>query len=312
VTGLSRHILEQVLGLSSEAILLADAQAPDFPVVFVNPAYERLSGYRADELIGNPWPLLDGSCEAHSELGALKSALEKGEPYAAAIPDQRKDGTVWLSRIRVAPLYEAPGKLKYVLCAHETPAGATAGEREQGMRATRGNARSARKAPAHGRSEPFAGVLKWERFLELARRDFRMACRDRRTISIMLFEIVELDVYRQTFGAKAADSCLRMAAAQVAGTLKRAGDLCAVWGSDAIVALIHGQETAEAGRLGERIAQNVRSLGLHNPRARLGHYVHARVGIAAEVPSADEQVEDLIDRAHLDLGHTQPAIREVS
>jgi PleD family two-component response regulator len=59
------------------------------------------------------------------------------------------------------------------------------------------------------------GVFRYEYFLELAKRDFMMARRDKRMLAVVLFDIVDLDAYGQPFGSKAADSCLRMVAAQV-------------------------------------------------------------------------------------------------
>ena len=38
VKSLSRHILEQMVTRSSEGILLADAQDPNLPIVYANPA----------------------------------------------------------------------------------------------------------------------------------------------------------------------------------------------------------------------------------------------------------------------------------
>ena len=64
-------------------------------------------------------------------------------------------------------------------------------------------------------------------FQELIRRDLAIARRDQRMITLLLFEIVEFEAYRQTFGSKAADSCQRMIGAQIMRTLRRAGDLCA-------------------------------------------------------------------------------------
>ena len=71
VKSLSRHTLEQMVTLSSEGILLADAQDPNLPIVYANPAYEGLSGYSADELTGNGWQLVKRDSEGQPELERL-------------------------------------------------------------------------------------------------------------------------------------------------------------------------------------------------------------------------------------------------
>ena len=69
---LSRKILEQMLAHSSEGIIVAAANNPDFPVVYANPAYERLTGASADELRGQCLPLLNGSNPGRDPDGAAE------------------------------------------------------------------------------------------------------------------------------------------------------------------------------------------------------------------------------------------------
>ena len=89
-------------------------------------------------------------------------------------------------------------------------------------------------------------------------------------MAVLALNIRELDVYGQTFGLKAAQSCLRMVAAQVNCALRRSGDLCARADDDCIVVVTQGQDVDEISALRSRIAANVRRLGIHNPRARSG------------------------------------------
>ena len=95
-----------------------------------------------------------------------------------------------------------------------------------------------------------------------------MARRDRRFVTLLVFEIVEFGVYRQTFGDKAADSCQRMIGAQIMRALRRAGDICARYDDTTLVAAAIGQHASEVQPLAERIAESVLQLRLHNPRAK--------------------------------------------
>ena len=109
VKSLSRHILEQMVTRSSEGILLADAQDPNLPIVYANPAYEALTGYTVAELAGNSWPLVKRDVEGQPELERLKAAIGRSEPCQVTLPDLRKDGTSWYSQVNVEPLYNARG-----------------------------------------------------------------------------------------------------------------------------------------------------------------------------------------------------------
>ncbi len=306
---LTRQILGQILALSAEGIIVADAAHPEFPVIYVNPAHERLTGYSARELLGRGWRVLSDDSHDRVMLREIKTAMGQTESFETVLPDIRKDGTSWLSRLRVSPLYNSRGDLQYYLCSQSPETQEKNGSGLEVGLLQRELRRARQKIASLDRIEPATGVFRYDYFLELARRDFRMARRDGRTVSMMMLRVNDLDIYRQTFGAKAADSCLRMVAAQVTGALRRSGDLCARAAEATVVALVHGQGPDEARALALRIADNVRGLGLHNPRAQPDRYITVSVGIAG----ATDQVEDpevLIGRAENDLGAGSSTLEE--
>lgn len=300
-TALSRDMLEQMVSRSSEGILVADARADGLPVVYANPAYEILTGYSAEELTGNRWPLLLAG-PGETEVAKLRHAIGRSERCEIIVPDLRKDGTTWFARVSVEPLYSAQGDVQYILC-RQKPAtsvrdsGATV---EVGL-LQRELGRARQQIANLDRQDHATGLLRFEYFRELLQRDLRIAHREQRPLAVLVFEVVDLDVYRQTFGSKAAESCLRMIAAQLSGTLRRAGDLSTRCGDDTLTAVVNGQDFGQASELAQRIAANVRGLGLHNPRARSGRYVTVNVGVSSCTPGPDDAADSLIERARADL-----------
>jgi diguanylate cyclase (GGDEF)-like protein/PAS domain S-box-containing protein len=331
---LSRHTLEQMVALCSEGILLADAKDPGLPVVYANPAYEELSGYSVAELAGNSWQLWKREGVDQPELAKLKEAIGRAEGCAVTLPDVRKDGTSWTSRISVEPLHNARGELKYFLCIHrpevagaalvaprdESPvedasagvvavavADAVAQEDTESVEVKLlqhelGPARE--KIATLNRIDSVTGLLRFDHFQELLQRDIGMARRDRRAVTLVLFEIVEFDAYRRTFGTKAAVSCQRMIGAQIMRTLRRAGDLCTRYDDATLVAAVIGQAAEELRRLADQIAENVRKLALHNPRAKSGRHITVRCAVVSCAPGSAEDVESLIARARSELHGT--------
>lgn len=298
-----RHCLEQIVARSSEGILLLDAREPGRPIVFANPAFESLTGYRAGELIGKRWHVLKRERGQHRGIDDLQAAVERGEPIDVELPDQRKDGTVWMSRIGFSTLRDDHGEVRYFLVQQRAslrPAAPQAAPADSAA-APVDAVRMRPKVDAIVRIDPATGLPLYDHFAAILNRDIAIARRDRRPVSVMLFEIVELDTYRQTFGAKAADSCVRMIGAQVGSVLRRAGDLYARYDDDMLVAAVVGQDVAEASQLAERIVANVRGLRLHNPRAKSGRYVQVEVATSGGVPRPDDDADALVARARLEL-----------
>jgi PAS domain S-box-containing protein/diguanylate cyclase (GGDEF)-like protein len=311
IKSLSRHFLEQVVALSSEGILVVDAQDSNLPVVYANAAYEELTGYSTAELVGHPWSMLRREADSEPELQRLKAAIGRAEACRITVADLRKDGTAWVVDVRVAPLTNARGEIRYFVCVHKVAAsGAVAnGHEAAGASAEPGDTngeltllqrelgRARQKIANLDRVDPTTGLLRFGHFQETLRRDLSIAQRDQRFVTLLVFEIVELDVYRQTFGSKAADSCQRMIGAQIMRTLRRAGDLCARYDDQTLVAAVIGQTPDDVHHLVDQIADNVRQLGLHNPRGRSSRHITVQPISIGCPPGTQDDAEVLVSRA---------------
>jgi diguanylate cyclase (GGDEF)-like protein/PAS domain S-box-containing protein len=310
IRSLNRHTLEQIVAASSAGVLIVDASHPELPIVYANAAYERLTGYSLGELAGHPWAPLARAADGDEAFAELKAAIGRGAACRAAIPDVRKDGTAFTCDISVTPLHGPRGDVRHYLLSHEDataseqPAAASA-EPQPPLDAAsaeiallqRELGRARQKIATIDRIDQGTGLLRFPYFQETLRRDLAMARRDRRFVTILVFEIVEFAVYRQTFGDKAADSCQRMIGAQIMRALRRAGDLCARYDDTKLVAAVVGQHASEVQPLAERIAEGVGQLKLHNPRAKGSRYIETRAIVIGCPPGAHDDPGPLIERA---------------
>ena len=310
IRSLNRHTLEQIVSASSAGVLIVDASHPELPIVYANAAYERLTGYSLGELAGHPWAALARATEEDEAFAPLKTAIGRGAAYRASLPDIRKDGTSFTCDISVTPLHGPRGDLRYFLLSHEhatsiqSPVSAPAEEQPPADAASaeiallqRELGRARQKIATVDRIDQGTGLLRFPYFQETLRRDLAMARRDRRFVTILVFEIVEFAVYRLTFGDKAADSCQRMIGAQIMRALRRAGDLCARYDDTTLVAAVVGQHASDVQPLAERIAESVGQLRLHNPRAKGSRYIETRAIVIGCPPGAHDDPGPLIERA---------------
>jgi PAS domain S-box-containing protein/diguanylate cyclase (GGDEF)-like protein len=320
IKSLNRHALEQIVALSSDGILIADARSPSLPIVYANAAYETMTGYSAGDVVGQGWSLARWDMDGQPELQRLRDAIGRGESCRVAVTEPRKNGTTWVIDLSVEPLRNARGDLKYFLCSHKPAAAANAGAPEDevfgrdlaeqsGDSGVRDLGRTRPKIPSFDRIDPVTGLLRFAYFEETLRRDLALARRDQRFVTLLLFSIVELDIYRQTFGSKAAEYCQRMIGTQILRTLRRAGDLCARYDDATLVAAVVGQAPEEARYLATRIADNVRGLALHNPRAKFGRQITVETAVVGCPPGTQDDPETLITRALSSIRATPGGVR---
>jgi PAS domain S-box-containing protein len=88
----TRHLHERALASSSNGIMITRSDAQDHSIVYVNPAFERITGYRAEEVIGMEGRFLVRDDLAQPELEHIRAALRaqrEGSGHIAQLPQGR-------------------------------------------------------------------------------------------------------------------------------------------------------------------------------------------------------------------------------
>jgi PAS domain S-box-containing protein len=88
-----RRLLDRAVAASSNGIVITDPRMPDDPIVYVNPAFERISGYPVDEILGHNCRFLQGEDRDQPALNELRAALSEERESRVVLKNYRKDGT---------------------------------------------------------------------------------------------------------------------------------------------------------------------------------------------------------------------------
>lgn len=96
-------------------IIIADAQKPGWPVVYVNAALERLTGYLAEETIGQTSEFLYAHSPDQLALEAIHTALVERRSVCVELRGYRKDGSLFWSELAVSPIFDGAAKLTHYL-----------------------------------------------------------------------------------------------------------------------------------------------------------------------------------------------------
>ena len=89
---------------SNTAIIITDHNAQDKPIVYVNTAFERITGYKAAEVLGRNCRFLQGSARQQPELDKLRRALSHQESCEVVLRNFRKDGSEFFNELRLSPV----------------------------------------------------------------------------------------------------------------------------------------------------------------------------------------------------------------
>jgi PAS domain S-box-containing protein len=106
-----RRLLDRAVAASSNGIVITDPNVPDDPIVYVNPAFERISGYAVDEVLGHNCRFLQGEDRDQPALGELRVALREEREFRVVLKNYRKDGTPFWNELYVSPVHDEEGRL---------------------------------------------------------------------------------------------------------------------------------------------------------------------------------------------------------
>ncbi|HEY1340881.1 MAG TPA: PAS domain S-box protein, partial [Bryobacteraceae bacterium] len=107
------RIRDRAIASSSSGILITDASKEGRPIVYVNPAFERLTGYNAEEAIGKNPKFLQGDDTDPATVAAIHDALALDQEINVVILNYRKDGTAFWNDLTVAPVRDESGAVTH-------------------------------------------------------------------------------------------------------------------------------------------------------------------------------------------------------
>jgi diguanylate cyclase (GGDEF)-like protein/PAS domain S-box-containing protein len=286
--GLLKHLVES----APEGVALCEARGGDWPVVFVNPAMEQLTGYGADQIVGRNLRFLQADDRDQEGVAKIKNALRDGDACHALIRNYRRDGTMFWNEMRLVPIRAGDGQITHFASFHREGATVRTDTREQ-----RDPSMNTQTMMAYLRDDKLTGLLRRPYFEDLIKRDWGLAQRESRRLSFLIFDLDHFAAYRDVFGRQGADQSFRRIARVIGGCFRRASDLCGRFDEDQIAALTTGLDLSQAAKLADAVLARVRDLAIHHPRSSVLRYVTASAGVVSMVPPHDVPPERIYDAA---------------
>jgi PAS domain S-box-containing protein len=113
--GIIPQVLSSILDACVNGVTLADPDLPDMPIVYANKAFEKISGYPNDEVVGRNCRFLQGEDRDQEARTQLREAIQACQPIEVTLRNYRKDGELFYNHLALTPLFDREGKLIYYL-----------------------------------------------------------------------------------------------------------------------------------------------------------------------------------------------------
>ncbi|MGK5090696.1 PAS domain S-box protein [Deltaproteobacteria bacterium TL4] len=108
------QILKDVVDKTADAVMITDHEGV---IGFVNCAFERISGYSREELLGKNSRILKSGEHPQAFYQDLWETLERGKTYSGALINRNKQGELFCVQTTISPITEKRGKIThYIAC----------------------------------------------------------------------------------------------------------------------------------------------------------------------------------------------------
>lgn len=108
-------ILSQILDSCVNGITLSDPDQEDNPLVYANEAFELITGYNQEDILGHNCRFLQGDDRDQEGIEQIRQAMRDNKSVTVTLRNYRKDGELFYNRFSIRPLFDRQGRVIYYL-----------------------------------------------------------------------------------------------------------------------------------------------------------------------------------------------------
>lgn len=103
--------------ITRTAMALSDPTLPDNPIIYVNAAFEKLTGFSATDIIGRNCRFMQGPDTDPRDVDAIRKAVLNQQSIELDLLNHKRDGTPFWNRLSIAPVWEEAGQARYFVAS---------------------------------------------------------------------------------------------------------------------------------------------------------------------------------------------------
>ena len=105
------HKNRQIFHSVTNGISISDATQPDMPLTYVNPAFEVVTGYALEDVVGKNCRFLQRGEHDQPGLVLIREAIRDGREVVATIRNYRRDGSPFWNELTLSPIRGRDGRV---------------------------------------------------------------------------------------------------------------------------------------------------------------------------------------------------------
>jgi diguanylate cyclase (GGDEF)-like protein/PAS domain S-box-containing protein len=279
------RVLERAVESTRTGVLITDANQPDNPIVYANPAFERITGYSTEEVLGRNCRFLQRHDSDQPALEEVREAIREGRECRVVVRNYRKNGALFWQELSISPVRDDHGRITHFVGIQDDVTDRKLAEERLAHQAVH---------------DPLTDLPNRVLFMDRLRDVYSRAQRDASaTIAVLFLDLDDFKGVNETLGYRAGDLVLATVAERVEECLREEDTAARLGGDEFIVLLERIDGIEDATRTAERILK-----ALQKPFA-LGESertLTASIGVALSTPASENvRPQDLLRFAELSM-----------
>ena len=112
---INAKLLQLMVEHSNDGIVVAEQEGNESILIYVNPAFERLTGYSADDILYQDCSFLQGEDHDQPGIAIIREAIREGRPCCQVLRNYRKDGSLFWNELSITPVHNEADQLTYYI-----------------------------------------------------------------------------------------------------------------------------------------------------------------------------------------------------
>lgn len=289
-------ILQAAVMDSRDGITISDGTHLDNPLIFVNPAFERMTGYSFEEVEGKNCRCLQGAHrDQEDRLSIIRQAIQNSLPCLVTLRNYRKDGSMFWNELSLSPIFDSEGKLRNYLGIQKDVTSKILLE-EQLKGENKELKQSNTMLQYLINIDSLTGVYN-RRYLEQQLEiQWKIAIRQKQKITIFMLDIDFFKKYNDTYGHPAGDDALKKVADILNHSFLKSTDFVARYGGEEFIILTIGGDQEQIALYADTIVKKISDLNIVHDRSDKA-VLTVSLGFSSCWPKVKESSFSLIKQA---------------
>jgi len=232
------NLYKRALDAASNGVIIAHNGDPDHPVEYVNPAFERITGYTADEILGKDTRFMAAPGLDEDERKRLSRALHEQRSVHAVLRNLRKNGELFWNDLHITPVHDDNGQVTHFVGIVTD------------VTASKQRTDHLEHEVNHDNLTGLANrTLLWDRLGHAV----HLAQRHQTLVATVLIDLDNFKPINDTFGHDAGDVVLKVVARRLQATVRDSDTVARMSGDEFVMVLVDQPNLRYTLRMVERV-----------------------------------------------------------